>query len=129
MRQAAHAYRRVNIESASPTRILDELYGRLLRDCAEAKQAISVGDIAGKQAAIDHALRIVGELASSLERDAAPELCDNLVALYDFAQARLLEGSRNMTREPIEDAAHVVAELRGAFAQAGAAVMSAEAAA
>ena len=44
-RAAAIAYKKVFLDSAPPTRVLDELYGRLLLDLEQAKEGIIRKDI------------------------------------------------------------------------------------
>src|ERR1044071_3289636 len=95
--RAANAYRRVDLESAPKTQILERLFDRCLADIAAARQAIEQRDIKKKAAALDHALRIVGELRASLDVAAAPALCENLAALYDFVTERLVSASVTLT--------------------------------
>src|SRR5262249_56041492 len=71
-------YRKVSIESASPTRMLDEVYERMLRACREAGEAIGRKDLAAKGTAIGKALAFLGALEAALDREAAPQLAANL---------------------------------------------------
>ena len=57
-------------------------------------------------------------LNSALERDRAPELCDNLSRLYDYAQHCLQEASTAMDPSPIAHATAIVERIRAAFAEA-----------
>ena len=113
--RAANAYRRVYLESAAPTRILDELFGRLLADLEDARQKITVGDRGGKGHAIDHAMAIVAELSAALDFTAAPEICANLKLLYVYVNERLVDANVRIDRGPIDDAERVVLTLREAF--------------
>jgi flagellar protein FliS len=115
MRGAANAYKRVDLASAPPTQIVDRLFARFLRDTADARDAIARGDIAGKSAAIDHAMRIACELRAALDHAAAPELCANLASLYSFVGDRLTDAS--MTRDPkfLDAADRVMREVGDAF--------------
>ena len=116
--RASKAYKKVHLESASKERILDELYGRFLRDCADAKTAVKERRIVAKSEAINHAMAIINELVAALDYDAFPELCDNLGRLYDFVNERLLEGSQRLEVAPIEEAEHIVSTLRESFQEA-----------
>src|SRR5579859_8168606 len=98
--RAANVYRRVDLESAPKTQIVERLFDRCVRDIADARAAIEVRDIHKKAAAIDHALQIVVELKASLDVTAAPELCVNLAALYDFVSARLTEANVHLALPP-----------------------------
>lgn len=115
---AANAYRRVHLESASPARLLDELYVRLLADVDDARRAIGSGDVAAKGAAVGHALSILSELRAALDAETAPELCQNLTRLYDYAGERLTEANVRMQAAPLHEARRVLAVLRDAFSQA-----------
>lgn len=116
--RAARAYKRVSIESASPARILDEIYARLQRDMADACRAIEQGDAAKKGMALGHALRIVAELSATLDHDKAPAVCANLASLYEFVEIRLASANVSMRTEPIREAARVVDLLRQTFQEA-----------
>jgi flagellar secretion chaperone FliS len=113
--RAANAYRRVDLESAPKTQIVERLFDRCVRDIATARAAIEARDIHGKAAALDHALRIVAELKASLDVAAAPELCANLAALYDFVSDRLIDANTTLALPPLDQATRVMTELAEAF--------------
>jgi flagellar protein FliS len=117
-RNSLRAYKQVSIESASPAKLLDELYERLLRFCAEAKQAIDLKDLPAKGTAISKAIEIIGGLWSTLDPTAAPELCANLERLYEYMQYRLSEANLRMDTKPIEEVEILVSTLRQAFYEA-----------
>lgn len=116
--RAANAYRRVDLESAPKTQIVERLFDRCVRDIATARTAIEARDIPGKAAAIDHALQIVVELKASLDVAAAPELCANLAALYDFVTERLIEANASLAAKPLDQATRIMSELGDAFCKA-----------
>jgi flagellar protein FliS len=113
--RAANLYRQVDLESAPKTQILERLFARCLLDITTARAAIEVRDVKTKAAALDHALRIVVELKASLDASAAPVLCENLAALYDFVTDRLVSASLTMTQSPLDQATRVMTELGEAF--------------
>jgi flagellar protein FliS len=116
--RAANAYRRVDLESAPKTQIVERLFERCVRDIADARAAIEARDIQRKAFAIDHALQIVVELKASLDVAAAPELCANLAALYDFVAQRLIDANAALSLPPLDQATRVMAELGDAFRSA-----------
>ncbi len=116
--RAANLYRTVHVESAQPAQMLDELYGRLLEDCRRAADAIIAGDAATKGKLIDHALRIVAELAAALDHERAPDLCRKLVGLYGFVGNRLTRANATMDVGLLKEAERVILTLRGAFREA-----------
>jgi len=113
--RAANAYRRVDLESAPKTQILERLFDRCLADIAAARQAIEERDVKAKAQALDHALQIVVELKASLDPSAAQVLCENLAALYDFVTERLVSASLTLTLPPLDQATRVMRELGDAF--------------
>lgn len=116
--RAANAYRRVDLESAPKTQIVERLFDRCLTDIANARAAIEVRDIAKKAAEINHAHRIVTELKAALDPNASPELCSNLAALYDFVIDKLSEANMQLQTAPLDHATRVMTELGDAFRQA-----------
>lgn len=113
--RAANAYRRVDLESAPKTQILERLFDRCLADIAAAREALVVKDIKKKAAMLDHALQIVVELKASLDANAAPVLCANLSALYDFVTDRLIDANITLQTKPLDQATRIMAELGEAF--------------
>ncbi|MCX5742136.1 MAG: flagellar export chaperone FliS [Proteobacteria bacterium] len=116
--RAATAYRRVDLESAPKTLIIERLYERFVRDVDDAKRAITDRDILTKARMIDHAMAIVVELEAALDHGAAPELCKNLKALYRFVAAKLTEANATLAVPALDQAARVMTELGDAFRQA-----------
>ena len=116
--RAANAYRRVDLESAPKAQILERLFDRFAQDLDAARAAIAIRDIPNKATAIDHAMRIVVELQASLDLEAAPELCANLIALYDFVTERLTHANLALDVVALDRAGQVMAELGSAFRQA-----------
>ncbi|HET7503945.1 MAG TPA: flagellar export chaperone FliS [Kofleriaceae bacterium] len=113
--RAASVYRQVDLESAPKTQILERLFDRFLIDIANAREAIEAKDVKRKAASLDHALRIVVELSASLDTTAAPELCANLSALYDFVTERVVSASLTLTTAPLDQAQRVMTEIGDAF--------------
>jgi flagellar protein FliS len=116
--RAALAYRDVDLESAAKPDLIDRLFGRFLDDLARGQAAIERRDVHGKAAALDHAIRIVVELRAALDHGAAPELCANLDALYQFVLDRIYAASSSLTVAPLAHARSVMSQLRDAFVEA-----------
>ena len=116
--RAANAYRRVDLESAPKYQIVDRLYERFARDVEEARIALLAKDIKTKARTLDHALCIAVELKAALDFEAAPALCANLEALYDFVIKRISEANSSLQVRPLDQAAKIMAELALAFHEA-----------
>ncbi len=113
--RAANAYKRGDLDSAPKHVVLERLFDRFARDLVQAREAIVAKDIQKKANLLDHALRIVGELSAALDHSAAPELCANLAALYQYVIDRLGEANTKLTFEPLDDAAKLMGEVGDAF--------------
>lgn len=116
--RAANMYKRVDLDSAPKTQILERLFDRFERDLVAARAAITARDIHAKAAALDHALRIVAELVASLDHAAAPELCANLGALYNFVIERIGAANSTLAIGPLTEASKVMSDLAEGFKQA-----------
>jgi flagellar secretion chaperone FliS len=119
---AAKAYRRVDLESAPKTQILERLYDRFARDIADARVAITARNIEAKAKAISHANQIVVQLKMALNHNVAPELCRNLESLYNFVLGRLGQANVKLTTKPLDEALVVMSGLGATFKQAHAAL-------
>ena len=115
--RAALAYKKVFVTSAPPTRILDELYVRLLADLEAAEAAILAGDVRAKGTHTSRALAILAELTAALDPRAAPELAENLARLYAFASRRISEGSAKLEAAALAEARGVLTPIHEAFRQ------------
>ena len=113
--RAANLYRRVDLESAPKHDVLGRLFDRFQLDVASAKKAIVTKDIRGKSAAIDHGLRIVGELQAALDPSHAPELCKNLHSLYDYVATQLSLANLSLDQKKLDEASRLMNEIATAF--------------
>lgn len=95
-------YQKINTESAvngaDPYRLIQLLMQGGLDRLGQAKYAMEQKDTAGKGLMLGKATSIIGGLQAALDREQAPELCDNLERLYDYMQRRLLQA--NLHNDP-----------------------------
>jgi flagellar biosynthetic protein FliS len=116
--RAANAYRRVDLESAPKQDVLGRLFERFAADLVTARTAMAAKDIPGKAAALDHALRIVGELEASLDHTVAPELCAQLQSLYRFVADELTKANRSLDVKGLDAPAKIMTDIATAFRDA-----------
>lgn len=114
-RAATLAYKKVFVTSAPPTRVLDELFVRLLADLERAEDAIRRGDVARKGHLVGHALAILTELVAALDPLASPDLTENLAGLYGFAMSRVSEGSIHLDDKRLAEARAILTPIHEAF--------------
>ncbi|HKE15153.1 MAG TPA: flagellar export chaperone FliS [Kofleriaceae bacterium] len=117
---AIKAYRRVDLESAPKSDVLDRLFARLDSDLRGGQSAIASGDVPARAAALDHAARILTELIAALDVARAPELCANLQALYHYCLGQISRASFHRSAAHLEQPLAIVATLRASFAEAAA---------
>jgi flagellar protein FliS len=120
-RNGVKAYRKVDLESAPKTEILDRLFGRLESDLRDGQSAIAAGNVVARAAALDHASRILTELCAALDPRAAPEMCANLDALYRYCQTSITRAALERKAAHLEPPLKIIATLRASFAEAAAA--------
>ena len=111
-------YASAQVNSASPEQILVLLYDAALRDLKEAMSAIKAGDRSRKAKALDHAVKIVTELANSLRPEKAPEIAENLSNLYDFMIDRMIRSNAQNEDLDLQAVYNLLGELRAAWVEA-----------
>lgn len=114
----ANAYKTVGVQSASPERILDEVFQRIRVDCQRALMAIESDDVDTRCKQISHAIKLVDALESSLDTALAPELCENLANLYGYVRGRLFDANAKADVAAIEEAMELIGEVHASFQSA-----------
>lgn len=109
------------ILNADPMRLIVLMYRGALDAVSAARGALASGDIRVRSAKITKAIDILNELALSLDHSKAPDLCRNLVELYDYMNRRLIEGNNQQTDAPLSEVERLLGDLLGAWQQAAAA--------
>src|SRR5690242_5916293 len=116
MQQTAVArYTEVHAKTASPGEILIALYDGLFRFLDGARLFLEQGDKTRASVLISKAHAIVSELYCALDRDKAPELCDNLAGVYGFCLDRLTHANLKSDRQAVKDVMRVLSPLREAW--------------
>ncbi len=104
-------YREEEILSAEPIELVRMLFAGAVEAVAQARKALSEGDILGRSRAISKANLIVNELALSLDPAGAGELGRNLADLYAYIQKRLLEANFKQIDGPLAEAERLLRTL------------------
>ena len=113
-----YALNAVPNEAPRPEELLDELFRRAVAECKLAVELIGARDARAKGTAINKALEIVEALDMALDHSVAPDLCAHLESLYLYVQERLVRANIEFDAAPVTEAAKILEDLRGAFAQA-----------
>ena len=119
-KEALKQYRQLGIESevahASPHRLIQMLFEGALGRLAAAQGAIERGDTAAKGEAIGKAIGIVSGLHASLDLSAG-ELSENLAALYEYINLRLLDASTHNDGEKVAEVMLLIKTLKSGWDQ------------
>jgi flagellar protein FliS len=110
--QKSFEYLKSAVMTATPEQLQLMLLDGAIRFSARAREALEKKDIEGTFNALERAQRIVLELINGMNRDANPELVDQMAGLYNFIYRRLVEA--NMKRDPqaIADALRILEHQR-----------------
>lgn len=114
----ARRYKQVNVQTSTPGQILIALYEAAVRYARMGAQSIRQGDVVAKGKQLQRVADIVAELTSTLNRDVAPELCDNLEQLYFYMQERLAHANAYLDAEAADEVAELLNRLREAWVEA-----------
>lgn len=123
-RNAAHAYANVGLETgvvaASPHQLIIMLYEGAELAVRMAIKHMSDGDIARKSAAITKASTIILDgLRAALDPQQGGEIAQQLDALYDYMNKRLMLAHVKNQAAPLKEVLGLLQELRGAWQQIG----------
>lgn len=117
-RRAANAYRRQAVETAKPIDLVVMLYDGLLQSLDKAKEAIEARNLEQQNHHLLRAQRILSELSAGINLEQGGEIGGNLMNLYAFCMARLIEANLQDKVEPVLQAKRVLTPLRDAWAEA-----------
>ena len=99
---------------ADPHRVIQMLMQGLLECLAQAKGAIERRDYSAKSTSISKAMAIINGLQDSLDLSYG-QIPQDLYALYDYMKDRLMDASRNMVCEPIDEVANLIITIKSAW--------------
>ena len=114
---AVAQYRSSQVQTASPARIIVQLYDGTLKFIRLATQALEARDYAAKGVHLSRAHAIVAELRANLDITRAPELCGELDRLYVYVLDCITEANLKASAKPLAPAVKVLEQLRSAWAQ------------
>ncbi|MGE5560902.1 MAG: flagellar export chaperone FliS [Chloroflexota bacterium] len=109
-------YRDVQVQTASPARLVVMLYDGAIRFANTAKRGIETGDAKLTHEGMTRTQAILDHLTSTLNPDAG-DIARNLGRLYEFMGRRLLEASLHRDPRAVDDVTGLLESLRTAYAQ------------
>ena len=114
---ALNRYKNVQVKTSSPGEILVMLYEGIFRFLTEAKTCMVAGERTRAAERISRVHEILTLLVNSLNREHAPELCDNLQDLYLFSMRQIVAANIEQKPENIDNVLRVLTPLREAWTQ------------
>ncbi|SFC86385.1 flagellar export chaperone FliS [Massilia yuzhufengensis] len=120
MKSGASAYAKVGVETgvmaASPHTLIVMLFDGAVTAVRSALVHMKSGNIAEKGKAVSKAIQIIENgLRASLDKKAGGQIGENLDALYEYMQQRLLVANLQNQPEILEEVAGLLNELREAW--------------
>lgn len=103
------------IASADPHRLILMLLEGAITSILFAKKEIDAGNISAKGEAIVKAIRIIGELDTSLNMEAGGEIAENLRNLYEYMSIALVEANLKNDVKKLLEVMQLLSELRAGW--------------
>lgn len=114
--RALNAYQQVNreaaVEAATPHRLIQMLMLGCLQRIAEARGALQRSDVSARGEAIGKAINIVAGLQASLNKEVKAGLPQQLDALYDYMQRRLVEANMKGSEAMLDEVAQLMRTVK-----------------
>ncbi len=114
--QAAQQYLRTRVLTANPEQLQMMLFDGAIRFGEQARIALQDRKFETSYTMISRMQKIVTELSGSLKHDIAPELCDKLTALYNYAYRKLIEANVAHKLESLDEAIQILKYQRQTWA-------------
>lgn len=118
------AYRETRVKTASPGQLVVMLYDEALKQCDLATVILREdirkrpGEIQKVNTALGKVQDIVTELMASLDFEAGGDIARSLFALYVWFNREILDANMKKDADKVESVRKMLAELRGAWAEA-----------
>ena len=113
---AAEAYKRQQIMTATPEALTLMLYNGCLKFMNEGKEAVEAKQYEQANTSLQKAQQIISEFRITLNMDY--EISHQLLPLYNYAYKCLVDGNMQSNPGLIQEAIDIIKELRDAWAQA-----------
>ncbi|MBE6094626.1 MAG: flagellar export chaperone FliS [Schwartzia sp.] len=116
MVNAAEAYKRQQVLTATPEALTLMLYNGALRFMTEGREAIEKKDYEEANNSLQKAQNIITEFRVTLNMEY--EISHQLLPLYNYVYDRLVEANMKSDLAQLDEAKNIITELRDAWAQA-----------
>jgi len=113
----ATRYRETEVLTATPGQLVVLLYDHLLLSLRKARVAMEARDSETQSDCLEKGRNVLTELLVTLDRERGGEVAANLGALYSFLLGELVQVGIRPDLARLDRVAHMIGELRDAFAQ------------
>ena len=113
--QQTSLYRKSQIDTASPGKLIVMLYEGAIRFMNEAKDHLGEDEVEKANNRLLRAQDIVSELMMSLNMKEGGEIASSLYRLYDYLKWRLVEANMSKDTAPIDEAIRIMSSLKEAW--------------
>ena len=113
MVNAAEAYKRQQVLTATPEQLTLMLYNGCLKFIGEGIEAVKGKKYEDANTSLQKAQRIISEFRLTLNMDY--EISHQLFPLYNYVYDRLVEGNMKSDIAPLEESKEIITELRDAW--------------
>jgi flagellar protein FliS len=117
---AAAAYKRRALESASPIGLIVLLYQAACQNLRRAIAAVEAGDIETRTAALNQVLAIIAELNAALDFERGVEVARQFARFYHVAQRTVLDASFRQAAAPLRELLDSFTQVQAAWQRADA---------
>ena len=115
MQQYQQNYIHGGTATASPHRLVQMLMEGALDKILASKRFMAVNDIAKKGENISWTISIVDSLRSCLNLESGGEFAQNLAALYDYMEQRLLEANIKNDPKLLDEVAQLILQIKSGW--------------
>ncbi|HUK23300.1 MAG TPA: flagellar export chaperone FliS [Terriglobales bacterium] len=119
---ARSSYRQAAGRGASGVQLVVLLYEQIIHDLGRAIKAIEAGDIEARTRELNHALKVIAHLQTTLNLEVKGHVVPNLMRFYATLRARLLEAQAKASPAMLQEQIGVLLEMREAWTEVDRAV-------
>lgn len=118
MNQYVKQYQKTTVETASNEKILIMLYDGAIQFLNKAKIALNEKNYEQSHNNLMGAQRILEEFINTIDKEPNPELANNLINLYEYFIARLVQANIKHEIDPIDEVLKFLKDLKSTWEQA-----------
>jgi flagellar secretion chaperone FliS len=110
-----HSYREAAGRGASGVQLVVLLYEQIIQDLGRAIKALAAGNVERRTLEINHALKVIAHLQSTLDLEIKGPVVENLMRFYSALRARLLAAQAQASQQILQEQMALLLEMREAW--------------